>query len=249
MGAGQGCRHSHPSGVTDVQEAFVALVTASTRTRPSIRGDPPPGAPSGRRRQQYHVRRHQWRFHCAHARGEIRLTEEVVDEVGGRVDVIVNAGMPATFETLQLARCFDASASAASPSSALLHRLYAGRPDPALLHGRRCVETPVYLYDIPSRTQNTSSGDGSEACLARQYRRDQGFPAVRQDTLEAYLQVARDVPGFEVYSGPDHLVLWSLQTVRPAVFPASAMQCGGAPGILSAFNNGNIAEAERQQAL
>lgn len=38
---------------------------------------------------------------------KIRLTEEVVDEVGGRVDVIVNAGMPATFETLQLARAFD----------------------------------------------------------------------------------------------------------------------------------------------
>lgn len=48
---------------------------------------------------------------------KIRLTEEVVDEVGGRVDVIVNAGMPATFETLQLARAFDASASAALPSS------------------------------------------------------------------------------------------------------------------------------------
>ncbi|TGQ25226.1 dihydrodipicolinate synthase family protein, partial [Mesorhizobium sp. M4B.F.Ca.ET.214.01.1.1] len=38
---------------------------------------------------------------------KIRLTEEVVDEVAGRARVIVNAGMPATFETLQLARSFD----------------------------------------------------------------------------------------------------------------------------------------------
>ena len=38
---------------------------------------------------------------------KIRLTEEVVDEVAGRAKVIVNAGMPATFETLQLAKAFD----------------------------------------------------------------------------------------------------------------------------------------------
>lgn len=30
-----------------------------------------------------------------------------MDEVAGRAKVIVNAGMPATFETLQLAKAFD----------------------------------------------------------------------------------------------------------------------------------------------
>ena len=38
---------------------------------------------------------------------KIKLTETVVDEVRGRVKVIVNAGMPATFETIALAREFD----------------------------------------------------------------------------------------------------------------------------------------------
>ena len=38
---------------------------------------------------------------------KVRLCGEVVDEVGGRARVIVNAGMPATFETLKLAREFD----------------------------------------------------------------------------------------------------------------------------------------------
>ena len=35
---------------------------------------------------------------------KLALTEAVVDEVAGRVKIIVNAGCPATFETLQLAR-------------------------------------------------------------------------------------------------------------------------------------------------
>ena len=38
---------------------------------------------------------------------KIALTDAVVDEVAGRAQVIVNAGMPATFETLKLAREFD----------------------------------------------------------------------------------------------------------------------------------------------
>ena len=35
---------------------------------------------------------------------KVALTEAVVDEVAGRAKVIVNAGMPATFETIKLAR-------------------------------------------------------------------------------------------------------------------------------------------------
>lgn len=39
---------------------------------------------------------------------KVQLTGEVVAEAGGKVKVIVNAGMPATFETLKLAKAFDA---------------------------------------------------------------------------------------------------------------------------------------------
>ena len=35
---------------------------------------------------------------------KVTLAEAVVDEVGGKVDVIVNAGMPATYETINLAK-------------------------------------------------------------------------------------------------------------------------------------------------
>jgi 4-hydroxy-tetrahydrodipicolinate synthase len=35
---------------------------------------------------------------------KVRLCGEVVDEVSGKAKVIVNAGMPATFETILLAR-------------------------------------------------------------------------------------------------------------------------------------------------
>ena len=38
---------------------------------------------------------------------KVRLCGEVVEEVGGKARVIVNAGMPATFETILLAREFE----------------------------------------------------------------------------------------------------------------------------------------------
>lgn len=58
------------------------------------------------------------------------------------------------------------------------------------------------------------------------------------------------MPGFEVYSGPDHLVLWSLQNGAAGCISGlgNAMPEVLA-GILSAFNSGNIAEAERRQAI
>src|SRR6185503_16873562 len=38
---------------------------------------------------------------------KVRLCGEVVDQVGGKANVIVNSGMPATFETILLAREFE----------------------------------------------------------------------------------------------------------------------------------------------
>jgi len=72
------------------------------------------------------------------------------------------------------------------------------------------VETPIYLYDIPARTQNhiepetarLLAGHGNIAGI-----KDSGGA---QDTLEAYMEVGRAVDGFDVYSGPDQLVHWAL---------------------------------------
>ncbi len=180
---------------------------------------------------------------------KIRLTEEVVDEVGGKAKVIVNAGMPATFETIKLAREFDRIG--VDGIAVITPFFIACTQDGLVRHFSAvadAVKTPVYLYDIPARTQNhiepeTAARLASHGNIAG--IKDSGGA---QQTLEAYLQVSKENPGFEVYSGPDHLVLWALQNGAAGCISGlgNAMPDVLA-GLIKAFNAGDIAEAERQQ--
>ena len=182
---------------------------------------------------------------------KIRLTEHVVDEVAGRAKVIVNAGMPATFETVQLAREFDRIG--VDGIAVITPFFIACTQDGLVRHFSTvadAVKTPIYLYDIPARTQNhiepaTASrlaGHGNIAGI-----KDSGGA---QETLAAYLQVSKENPGFEVYSGPDHLVLWSLQNGAAGCISGLGNALPHVlSGILAAYNSGDIAEAERQQEI
>lgn len=180
---------------------------------------------------------------------KIRLTEEVVDEVAGRARVIVNAGMPATFETLQLAKAFDHIG--VDGIAVITPFFIACTQDGLIRHFSTvadAVKTPVYLYDIPARTQNHIEPE-----TARKLASHGNIAGIKdsggaQQTLEAYLQVAKDIPGFEVYSGPDHLVLWSLQNGAAGCISGLGNALPDVlAGILAAFNAGDISEAERQQ--
>ena len=182
---------------------------------------------------------------------KIRLTEEVVDEVAGRAKVIVNAGMPATFETLQLAKAFDRIG--VDGIAVITPFFIACTQDGLIRHFSTvadAVETPVYLYDIPARTQNHIEPE-----TARKLAIHGNIAGIKdsggaQQTLEAYLQVAKEMPGFEVYSGPDHLVLWSLQNGAAGCISGLGNALPDVlAGILNAFNAGDITEAERQQAI
>ncbi len=157
---------------------------------------------------------------------KVRLTEEVVDEVGGRVDVIVNAGMPATFETLKLAREFD---RIGVTGIAVITPFFIACTQEGLVRHfstvADAVSTPIYLYDIPARTQNHIEPATAERLSAHGNIAGIKDSGGAKETLEAYLAISARVPGFDVYSGPDHLVLWSLQNGPPAAFPASATPC------------------------
>lgn len=182
---------------------------------------------------------------------KVALTEAVVDEVAGKARVIVNAGMPATFETIKLAREFDRIG--VDGIAVITPFFIACTQDGLIRHFSAvadAVETPVYLYDIPARTQNHIEPETALALAAHGNIAGIKDSGGAQDTLEAYLAVGRAVPGFAVYSGPDHLVHWSLENgaagcisglgnVLPAVLA----------GIIRAFNAGDQAEAARQQEI
>lgn len=180
---------------------------------------------------------------------KVALTEAVVDEVAGRVQVIVNAGMPATFETLKLAREFDRIG--VDGIAVITPFFIACTQDGMIRHFSTVadgVQTPVYLYDIPARTQNHI--EPATAARLAQHGNIAGIKdsGGAQDTLEAYLAVGRDNPGFAVYSGPDHLVHWSLMNgAAGCISGLGNVMPGVLAAIIRAHNAGDHAEAERQQ--
>ena len=182
---------------------------------------------------------------------KVTLAEAVVDEVGGKVDVIVNAGMPATYETIKLAKEFDRIGVTAI--AVITPFFIACTQDGLIRHFSTVadtVKTPIYLYDIPARTQNHIEPE-----TARRLASHGNIAGIKdsggaKETLEAYLAVSRDMPGFDVYSGPDHLVLWALQNGAAGCISGLGNTLPEVlAGILKGFNSGNIAEAERHQTI
>ncbi|CAM3645446.1 dihydrodipicolinate synthase family protein [Paracoccus yeei] len=182
---------------------------------------------------------------------KVALTEAVVDEVAGKARVIVNAGMPATFETIKLAREFDRIG--VDGIAVITPFFIACTQDGLVRHFSAvadAVETPVYLYDIPARTQNHIEPETARALAGHGNIAGIKDSGGAQDTLEAYLAVGREVEGFAVYSGPDHLVHWSLQNgAAGCISGLGNVLPEVLAGIIRAFNAGDQAEAARQQEI
>lgn len=180
---------------------------------------------------------------------KVRLTKEVVSEVDGRAKVIVNAGMPSTFETVKLAREFD---RIGVDGIAIITPFFIACTQESLVRHfsavADAVTTPVYLYDIPARTQNHIEPD-----TARRLATHGNIAGIKdsggtQETLEAYLQIAKEVDGFAVYSGPDHLVLWALQNGATGCISGLGNAIPSVlANILKAFNEGNTTGAQKHQ--
>lgn len=181
---------------------------------------------------------------------KVRICHEVVDEVAGRAKVIVNAGMPASFETIQLAREFDRIG--VDGIAVITPFFIACTQDGLIRHFSAvadAVTTPVYLYDIPARTQNhidpetarTLSAHGNIAGI-----KDSGGA---QETLAAYMAVGADVEGFDVYSGPDNLVQWSLENgAKGCISGLGNVMPEVLARIVSCVNAGDTAGAAEAQA-
>ncbi|WP_319520572.1 dihydrodipicolinate synthase family protein [uncultured Martelella sp.] len=198
--------------MTETKEAFVALVTCFNddetinyeATRAQVRRQVAAGN----------------NIMCAGTNGDfsaltfdekVRLCGEMVEEVGGRAKVIVNAGMPATYETVLLAREFDRIG--VDGIAVITPFFIACTQDGLIRHFTTvadAVDTPVYLYDIPARTQNHIEPETARTLAAHGNIAGIKDSGGAQETLEAYMAVGREMENFDVYSGPDHLVQWSL---------------------------------------
>ncbi|WP_412557616.1 dihydrodipicolinate synthase family protein [Thalassospira sp. MIT1370] len=182
---------------------------------------------------------------------KVRLTEEVVDEVGGKAKVIVNARMPATFETIKLAKEFDRIG--VDGIAVITPFFIACTQDGLIRHFTAVadsVNTPTYLYDIPPRTQNHIEPATAETLAAHGNIAGIKDSGGTDASLNAYLGIARSRSDFDVYSGPDHLVLWSLQNgAAGAISGLGNVLPDILAGIIDGFNSGDTAKAEQNQEI
>lgn len=157
--------------------------------------------------------------------------------------------MPATFETILLAKEF--AATGVDGIAVITPFFIQCTQDGLIRHFSSvadAVTTPTYLYDIPARTQNHIEPETAKTLAAHGNIAGIKDSGGAQDTLEAYLRVGLEVPGFEVYSGPDHLVLWAFQNgAKGCISGLGNVMPDTLAAITRGFNSGDTAAAEAAQ--
>ena len=143
---------------------------------------------------------------------KIKVTETIADEAGGKVQVFANAGCPSTHESIQLGR--DMIKAGADALSVIAPYFIACTQEGLYNHFSRladAVSKPVYLYDIPARTQNHI-----EPITANRLADHGNIKGIKdsggtKETLDAYIAITKSGKDFIVFAGPDSLIYYALE--------------------------------------
>lgn len=149
-------------------------------------------------------------FYAQSAPERAEAARIVIDEVAGAVPVVIGAGAATTRETIAIAA--DAAAAGADALSIITPYFAAASQVEIENHFRAVadsVDVPVIVYNIPARTGNAVAPATLEKLAAVD-----NITAVKDssgnfDTILQYLE-RTDRQTFDVISGNDSLILWTL---------------------------------------
>jgi len=177
------------------------------------------------------------------------VAETCVDAVAGRVPVVAHIGEISTQATIALgkavARLGVDAVSVITPWFVPLTQ------DELIDHFSRiadAVPVPTFLYNIPARTGNAIAPE-TAAHLAR-HGNIAGVKdsAGSWESLAAYLDATRDIVGFDVLCGPDHLAHQGFLAGCSACISGLSNVVPSEVGrIWSAFRSGDIAGSKAAQ--
>jgi 4-hydroxy-tetrahydrodipicolinate synthase len=158
---------------------------------------------------------------CAGTNGEfyalsfdekIRVAELCVEAAAGRVPVLAHIGEISTHQTIALGKQIERlgvkAVSVITPSFILCSQAE------LIAHYRRIADAlakPVYLYNIPARTGNTIEPETARVLADHPNIVGIKDSAGSQESLDAFLAIARKRTDFDVLVGPDSLVLHGLR--------------------------------------
>jgi 4-hydroxy-tetrahydrodipicolinate synthase len=151
-------------------------------------------------------------FYALSFEEKVRVAEICVAAAAGRVPVLAHIGEISTHQTIALGRRIEKldvkAVSAITPS------FIACSQAELIDHYRRIADAlskPVYLYNIPARTGNTIQPETARILADHPNIIGIKDSAGSQESLDAFLAIARERDDFDVLVGPDSLVLHGLQ--------------------------------------
>ncbi len=182
---------------------------------------------------------------------KIKVCETIIDEAAGKVRIFGNAGCPATYETIRLGK--DMVKAGVDALSVIAPYFIACTQEGLYNHYSRLadeVEKPVYLYDIPARTQNHIEPITADRLADHGNIKGIKDSGGTKETLDAYIAIAKSGKDFDVFAGPDSLIYYALEKGAAGCVSGLANVAPETVGaICREFAAGNRAESMRQQDI
>ena len=151
-------------------------------------------------------------FYALSFEEKVRVADLCVEAAAGRVPVLAHIGEISTHQTIALGKQIETldvkAVSVITPS------FIACSQTELIAHYRRIADAlskPVYLYNIPARTGNTIQPETARVLADHPNIIGIKDSAGSQESLDAFLPIARERADFDVLVGPDSLVLHGLR--------------------------------------
>lgn len=178
-----------------------------------------------------------------------RVTETCVAEVSGQVPVVAHIGEISTATTIQLGK--DVAAMGVDAVSVISPYFVPLKQSELIYHYTAiadAVPVPVFLYNIPGRTGNTI--EPATAAKLAEHPNIVGIKdsAGSYESLRGYLDAVKDIPDFDVLSGPDHLAHQGfLDGCSACISGLANVSPEGVSLIWKHFRDGNIEKSKAAQ--
>ena len=138
---------------------------------------------------------------------KVRLCAEVLEEADGRVAVYANVGMPSTYQSVLLGR--EIASLGVQGATVITPFFVKCSQCDLVAHYRKVadsIDTPVYLYNVPSRSFNPIEPETALELAAHPNIHGIKDAGGEMSKLDAYLAIAAEREDFKVYAGVEGLI-------------------------------------------